>query len=166
VCKFFIDIFLTDYYSIVGLPPKVRKILQLLRLRQIHNGVFLRINGATANMLRRVEPYVTYGYPSLATIKQLVYKRGYSKVLRQRSPLVDNSIIEQQLGKFGIICMEDLIHEIYTVGPHFTEASRFLWPFRLSSPKGGYSKKSVHFVEGGDFGNREEHINKFVEKIL
>jgi hypothetical protein len=39
----------------------------------------------------------------------------------------------QSLGKHGIICIEDLIHEIYTVGPHFKEASNFLWPFQLSS---------------------------------
>lgn len=29
---------------------------------QIFNGVFLKVNKATMNMLRRVEPYVTYGY--------------------------------------------------------------------------------------------------------
>lgn len=41
----------------------------------------------------------------------------------------------QHLGKFGIICMEDLIHEIMTVGPHFKEANNFLWPFQLSSAR-------------------------------
>jgi len=68
--------------------PKIRKILQLLRLRQvglpisiftiafllfefvclvvfttfqIFNGVFLKVNKATINMLRRVEPYAAYG---------------------------------------------------------------------------------------------------------
>ena len=38
------------------LHPKTRKILQLMRLRQIHNGIFLRVNKATINMLRKVEP--------------------------------------------------------------------------------------------------------------
>ena len=32
--------------------PKVRKVLQLLRLRQINNGVFIKMNKATTNMLR------------------------------------------------------------------------------------------------------------------
>lgn len=32
---------------------------------QIFNGVFLKVNKATMNMLRRVEPYVTYGYTFL-----------------------------------------------------------------------------------------------------
>ena len=47
--------------SINAMHPKTRKILQLLRLRQIFNGVFLKVNKATINMLRRVEPYVAYG---------------------------------------------------------------------------------------------------------
>merc|ERR1711881_30312 len=32
--------------------PKVKKVLQLLRLRQINNGVFIKMNKATTNMLR------------------------------------------------------------------------------------------------------------------
>ena len=32
--------------------PKVRKVLQLFRLRQINNGVFIKLNQATVNMLR------------------------------------------------------------------------------------------------------------------
>lgn len=64
--------------------PKTRKILQLLRLRQIFNGVFLKVNKATINMLHRVEPYVTYGYPNLKSVRELIYKRGYGKVNKQR----------------------------------------------------------------------------------
>ncbi len=41
--------------------PKVKKALQLLRLRQINNGVFIRLNKATLNMLRLVEPYIAWG---------------------------------------------------------------------------------------------------------
>jgi large subunit ribosomal protein L7e len=41
----------------------------------------------------------------------------------------------QALGKFNIICIEDLVHEIFTVGPNFKAATNFLWPFKLSSPK-------------------------------
>merc|ERR1712179_881576 len=32
--------------------PKVKKVLQLFRLRQINNGVFIKLNKATLNMLR------------------------------------------------------------------------------------------------------------------
>lgn len=145
--------------------PKTVKILQLLRLRQIHNGVFVKLNKATLNMLRLVEPYITYGAPTQKTVSDLIYKRGHGRINKQRIPLSNNSIIEKSLGKYGIICIEDLIHEVYTVGPHFKEANNFLWPFKLSAPLGGYKMKRRHFTEGGDAGNREELINQFVARM-
>lgn len=152
--------------GIIGVPPKQRKILQLLRLRQIHNATFVKLNKATITMLRLVEPYVAYGYPNLKTIRDLVYKRGFGKVNKQRVPISENAVVEGVLGKHGIICVEDLIHEIYTVGPHFKEAANFLWPFKLSSPVGGFKKKLVHFNEGGDAGNRGEKIHALVKKMI
>ncbi len=47
--------------SINNIAPKPRKILQLFRLLQINNGVFVKVTKATEQMLRLVEPYVTYG---------------------------------------------------------------------------------------------------------
>ncbi|KAL0308273.1 UNVERIFIED_CONTAM: 60S ribosomal protein L7-2 [Sesamum radiatum] len=133
--------------------------------QQIFNGVFLKVNKATMNMLHRVEPYVTYGYPNLKSVRELIYKRGYGKVNKQRIALTDNSIIEQVLGKHGIISVEDLIHEVLTVGPHFKEANNFLWPFQLKAPLGGLKKKRNHYVEGGDAGNREDYINELIRRM-
>jgi large subunit ribosomal protein L7e len=151
--------------GINGVHPKTRKILQLLRLLQINNGVFVKVNKATIEMLRLVEPYIAYGYPNLKSVREMVYKRGYAKVDRQRIAITDNAIIERALGKYGIICMEDLVHEIFTVGPHFKKATNFLWPFKLSSPNGGFRKKAKHFIEGGDYGNREERINELIRRM-
>jgi large subunit ribosomal protein L7e len=146
--------------------PKPRKVLQLLRLLQINNGVFVRLTKATTQMLQLVNPYIAYGEPNLKSVRELIYKRGYGKVNKQRIPLTDNSIIEKSLGKYGIVCVEDLIHEIYTVGPNFKLASNFLWPFKLSNPTGGFAdKKALHFIEGGDTGDREDKINKLIRQM-
>ncbi|OIW08881.1 hypothetical protein TanjilG_05856 [Lupinus angustifolius] len=158
-------LFIIRIRGINGMDPKTRKILQLLRLRQVFNGVFIKVNKPLVNMLRRVEPYVTYGYPNLKSVRELIYKRGYGKLNKQRIALTDNSIIEQGLGKQGIISTEDLIHEILTVGPHFKEANNFLWPFKLKAPLGGLKKKRNHYVEGGDAGNRENYINELIRRM-
>ena len=55
-----------EYYSLTlrsinEISPKPRKILQLLRLLQINNGVFVKATGPTQQMLRLVEPYIAYG---------------------------------------------------------------------------------------------------------
>lgn len=152
--------------GIMGVHPKVRKILQLLRLRQINNGIFLRINKATVTMLRLAAPYITWGYPNLKSVRELIYKRGYGKVDGHRIPITSNEIIEKSLGKCDILCVEDLIHEIFTTGPNFKKASNFLWPFKLNNPTGGWRKKTIQFSDGGDFGNREEYINELLRRMV
>jgi len=152
--------------GINGLHPRVRKILQLFRLRQINNGVFMKINKATINMLRIAEPYIAWGYPNMKSIHDLIFKRGYAKLKGQRIPIVDNKIIEEKLGKRNMICIPDLIHQIATVGPHFRQATNFLWPFKLNTPTGGWRKKTTHYVEGGDYGNREIKINDLLRRMI
>merc|ERR1712140_62514 len=73
---------------------------------------------------------------------------GFVKINGNRTPITSNDLVEGSLGKFGIICVEDLIHEILSVGPNFKYASNFLWPFKLNTPSGGWRKKVNHFVEG------------------
>lgn len=159
-------VFVVRIKGINKIAPQPRKILQLLRLIQINNGVFIRLTKATQEMLTIVNPYIAYGYPNLKSVRELVYKRGYGKVNAQRVPLTDNQIIEEQLGKYGIVCMEDLIHEIYTVGPNFKQANNFLWPFKLSNPTGGFHPRKVkHFIQGGDTGNREDYINALIRQM-
>ena len=68
-------------------------------------------------------------------------------------------MLSQALRKYGIICTEDLIHEIMTVGPHFKQANNFLWPFKLKATLGGLKKKRNHYVEGGDAGKRENELD-------
>ena len=45
--------------------PKVKKVLQLFRLRQINNGVFIKLNKATINMLRICERRLGYAEPEV-----------------------------------------------------------------------------------------------------
>jgi len=160
-------LFVIRIVGIIKISPKPRKVLQLLRLRQIHNGVFVKVNKPILNMLKLVDPYVTYGYPSLSTVRSLIYKRGHAKVNKQRIPLTDNEVISESLGEYGIHGMEDLVHEIYTVGPHFKQAANFLWPFKLSSPRKGFKCKRHGFCEmrGGDWGNRETLVNELIKRM-
>ncbi|ETO12831.1 60S ribosomal protein L7 [Reticulomyxa filosa] len=156
--------------SINRISPKVKKVLQLFRLLQIHNATFVKVNKATINMLQLIQPYVAYGYDY--TIRGLVYKRGFAKIRHRpgaisRIPIMSNDFIEKHLGKYKIQTIEDIVHEIYTVGPHFREVSNFLWPFKLNCPRGGYRlRKRRHFNEGGSYGNWENYINNFFNNTI
>ncbi|KAL6485969.1 hypothetical protein MHYP_G00053610 [Metynnis hypsauchen] len=109
---------------IKGVSPKVRKVIQMLRLRKIFSGAFVKISRTSVNMLRTVEPYVAWGFPNLKSVRELILKRGQLKMNKRRIPLTDNTVIEQHLGQYGIICLEDLIHEIYSAGKNFKMVNR------------------------------------------
>ncbi|KAK9944801.1 hypothetical protein M0R45_010351 [Rubus argutus] len=113
--------------------------------------------------LQRVEPYVTYGYPSLKNVRELIYKKGYAKIHKQRVPLTqtDNNLIEEAMGKFSIICIDD----IASIGKHFKQGASFLWPFALNKPEVGLKGVKALYKEGGDTGNREDKINELISKM-
>ena len=60
----------------------------------------------------------------MKTVRELIYKRGYGKVNGQRVALSDNAVIDENVGNIGIQSTEDLIHEIFTVGPNFKRVSK------------------------------------------
>merc|ERR1719271_424971 len=159
-------IFVVRIRGLADMHPKTKKILQLMRLRQMNMGVFMKSSKAATEMLTRVEPYLSYGYPSLKSVRDLVYKPGFGKINKQRIPLTDNAVVEKGLGKYGVTCMEDIVHEIFTVGPNFREVNNFLWPFKLRPAKGGQAVKRKGFNEGGQCGNREQYMNGLIAKML
>jgi hypothetical protein len=57
--------------------------------------LFCQINKATLGLLKRVEPYIAWGYPNLKSVRELIYKRGFGKVQGNRIALTDNKVIEQ-----------------------------------------------------------------------
>lgn len=59
-----------------------------------------RVFQATINMLRVCEPYVTWGYPNLKSVRELIYKRGYAKIKGQRIPITNNRMVQRKLGSY------------------------------------------------------------------
>jgi large subunit ribosomal protein L7e len=152
--------------GVSNVAPKQRKVLQLLRLRQLHNAIFVKINKPMQNMLRLVEPYIAYGYPSLKTVRAMIYKRAHLKINGQRIKVSDNKQIKDKFNCDELVCAEDLVNQVYTAGKQFRTVTNGMWPFKLAPPKGGMRQKRRHFIEGGDFGNRDTLINRFAQRMI
>uniref|UniRef100_A0ACD5YAT1 Uncharacterized protein n=1 Tax=Avena sativa TaxID=4498 RepID=A0ACD5YAT1_AVESA len=145
--------------------PDIRKILAKLRLTQVLTGVFLKATEANLKRLAAVDLFVTYGFPNLKNVKELIYKKGRGFFDKEPFPLTSNDLIEKALGEHGVICLEDVVHEISTVGPHFRETSSFLMPLKLKCPERRLQMKKKPFKAGGDTGNRGDKINELIEKL-
>lgn len=150
----------------IGEPKPVRRTLSDMRLRNIHDGVFVRYDDSMRKMLHLVEPWVVYGTPSQAIVNDLITRRGFGKVDNKRIPLSDNVTIEKNLADKNIICVEDLVHEIYNVGDSFKYAARFLWPFRLTDSKTEFERQVLKLKDGKDYGDKGEAINEYIKQVL
>lgn len=128
----------------VNIPNKAFKILSLLRLVETNTGVFVKLTKNVYPLLKVIAPYVVIGKPSLSSIRSLIQKRGriIYKGENEAEPheivLNDNNIVEEQLGDHGIICVEDIIHEIATMGESFSVCNFFLQPFKLNREVSGF----------------------------
>ncbi|KAH8377455.1 hypothetical protein KR093_005584 [Drosophila rubida] len=143
------------------------EIFRTLRMPKRHNTVFLENNKENQLLLRVIEPFVVYGHPSLSTIRELLFKKGFARIDGKKTAIQSNTMVEAQLGAKGIICLEDIIHEICTVGPNFAAVNEFLCAFALSSPRDGWKHKvSVSYKRGGEYGDRGNAINDVVARCL
>ena len=158
----------------VGVPKICKNVLERMRLGNIHDGVFLRYDATTRKSLHLVEPFVVYGPPSKAMITDLIERKGHGSVNDEPVPLSDNTVIEDALGDNNnnnnehnnIICVEDLVHELHTVGDSFDAASKFLWPFKLVDTKTHFERRTLKLKDGKDYGDRGDAINDYIKEVL
>ncbi|ODV94123.1 hypothetical protein PACTADRAFT_51004 [Pachysolen tannophilus NRRL Y-2460] len=132
------------------IPSKTKKILSLLRLNHNYSAIFVKLTPTIKPLLRLCSPYIVTGKPSLSTIRNLIQKRA--KVLientendnttKKEVSLNDNNLIEEKFGDLGLVCVEDLIHEIVTMGQNFKTIISFLKPFQLTPPVQGWGPLS------------------------
>ncbi|OBZ83678.1 60S ribosomal protein L7-B [Choanephora cucurbitarum] len=147
--------------------PQIRKVLTKLRLIKMNSGVFVVCDDATIKDLQKIEPFVTYGAPSLKTVRDLIMKRGATMIKGVRTPLSDNMMIEEALGQYGVICLEDIVHEIVEIGENFNAVSKFLVPFELNDPVKGWRQKKLKEIteRENEEENADDDINKLVEAM-
>jgi large subunit ribosomal protein L7e len=143
---------------------EVKKTLRQLNLTERFTAVLLRCNEATHDLLKAAEPYIAFGYPTLESVEQLLRKRARVHKKGMDVLLKDNNLVEEALGSLGIICLEDLVHEFWSLGPNFEKVNRFLAAFKLNPPANKLKKTA--FGKGGDFGNRGEGINELLSQML
>lgn len=151
-----------------GRPPKcVLNILLQMRLKEANTGVFLRYTPTIKKHLHLVEPWVVYGKPSNGIVGDLMERRSFGSVKGEMVPLSDNTIIENTFGNnHGMICMEDLVHELTSAGKSFEVVANFLRPFPLSATRSKFEKKLLSLKQGKDYGDRGEEIDEFIKQML
>lgn len=127
-------------------PEKARAVLQVLRLTEDNMGVFVKVTPTVVPVLKLIAPYIVVGKPSLASVRALFHKRASVPDSESESgftKLDNNQLVEDKFGDdLGLICVEDLVHEIYSLSDNFKTVNSWLAPFKLVAPVNGWSPRA------------------------
>lgn len=127
----------------VRIPQKAQAVLSVLRLGEPHAGVFVKLTPTVEPALKLVAPYVVVGKPTLALVRQLFQKRACVPGEDGPVKLDNNQAVEDRFGDdLGLLCIEDLVHEVVTLGAGFKAATQWLAPFAMTAPVHGYGPLS------------------------
>uniref|UniRef100_A0A182P3J0 60S ribosomal protein L7 n=1 Tax=Anopheles epiroticus TaxID=199890 RepID=A0A182P3J0_9DIPT len=153
----------------------ILKTLVRLGLKYQRSATFHRLTPEIIAQLKIVEPFVIWGYPNNSVVRELLFKyvrlrcKETGEESKKPVPLTSNKQVEDLFGSLGMLCVDDLVHEIMTVGPHFDTIREKLRSFILKDPVGGWkipSQKGKLRTIGGEAGFRGEDINQLFRKIL
>ncbi|TEA24861.1 hypothetical protein DBR06_SOUSAS18810011, partial [Sousa chinensis] len=145
-----------------GVSLLVQRTIARLRLNKIFSGVFMQVTPQTIKTLRIVEPYVTWGFPNLKSVQELILKRGQAKVKNKIIPLTDNTVIEEHLGKFAYLkaqCLGSMCFCFMELLPSIFKQDYFLLYLQKLEGK-GQGKDSD--VQGRHFSSHFSSKKKFL----
>jgi large subunit ribosomal protein L7e len=127
--------------------PRVKESLGRMGVVRHNDCRIIAATPENLNHLRISDAYVYYGVPSAEIISTLVHKKAYVKVAKeqrkkdaesQAKPLNNNAIVEDVLGSYGLICVEDLV-EVLAKGKDniglFNKVSNFISSFKINQEK-------------------------------
>ncbi len=142
----------------VGVPPDVKKTLELLRLHKKFHAVIIDDRPSYLGMLRKVQDYVTWGEIDAETLALLLRRRGR---LRGNKKLTD-----EYVQKYGYSSIEEFAKAVIECKAKITDIPNLKPVFRLHPPSGGFKGSTkLHYKAGGELGYRGPAINELIRRM-
>jgi len=148
------------------IPKEIQIILTKLHLNELNNAIILFYNQDNFKMVKLIESYVTWGYINKNSIEDLLRKRGSVTFGSNEPNELDNTQIENALGKLGIVCIEDLIFELSKETKNAKNILNYLGYFKLEANNEGFDKANISFEKGGNQGFRGKKINELLKGMI
>jgi large subunit ribosomal protein L30 len=144
----------------VGIFPKIKSTLKLLRIHRKNYCVVVPNSPDFLGMIKRVKDYVTFGEINEDTFSELLSKRG--KVAGNK-PLNDD-----YLKKHAKTDLKKLASDIFNSNKSLKDIPGAKPFFRLKPPTGGFERKGIKhpYSVGGALGYRGKEINTLIKKML
>ena len=102
----------------------------------------------THKLTEQLAPFSIVGQPDRAQLESLLRTRGslYSEETQTKRFISGNLLLEQALGQYNVLCIEDLVETIASRSEHVEEVLRHIAPFDFHPPRQLFVERhrSVH----------------------
>ncbi len=141
-----------------GAPWYINDTLKMLRLPRKFNSMIYPMNDSVVGMLRKAEPYITWGELNFDGALSLVSR------LKTRRPLAEIPALKE----LGIKTPEELAKAIVEEKVYLHELGNdVILPIRLHPPSGGFKGKiNRPYKMKGEFGYRGNEINELIRRMV
>ena len=146
----------------IGLHPDVRKTLEMLNLKRANYAVIIPDTPSYRGMIRKVEPYITWGTPNKETVLALLKKMEVKG---------DGRLSDEVAAKLGYNSLEEMAEKMLQEnGEEILKKLKKLEvrPYaRLHPPRKGFKHKIKRpYKDKGEWGYRGEAINELVRRMV
>jgi large subunit ribosomal protein L30 len=132
--------------------------MMMLRVDKNNYATFLTNTSSYIGMLSKAKDYITWGEPTLETIREVLKKRGML--------VGDKKITDENLAECGYLNIDKLAESIKTGEVDFNQLNGIKPFFRMHPPKKGF-KRTVKraYTDNGELGYRGEAINELALRM-
>ena len=119
-------------------PENVAAAFRRLGLEKLYSGRLLLVSdSAVMKIVEQLKPFSIFGVPSEAQLEQLIRTRGsfWNAETKSRRIISGNLLVEQTLGQYNILCVEDIVAAIKAKAEHLPEIMKNLAPFDFHPPR-------------------------------
>ncbi|MGD2200421.1 MAG: 50S ribosomal protein L30 [Candidatus Bathyarchaeota archaeon] len=142
----------------INVPTRVTDTLKMLRMERNNTSTLIDDRPDYRGMLQRAKDYITWGEPTVETIRLLLEKRGR----------IDGNhpITEEAVRPLGYDDLGALATALHSGQAEFHKLEGIKPFFRLHPPRKGF-KRTVKrpYRSGGELGNRGEAINELAHRM-
>ena len=142
----------------IDVPWYVKDTMRMLRVDHNNYATLLKETPSYLGMLRKAKDHITWGEPSLETIKLVITSRG--------KLVGDKPITEETLKELGYEGLDRLAAKIKSSEVEFSTLNGIKPFFRMHPPKKGFRRSVKHpYNDRGELGYRGETIDELAKRM-
>lgn len=130
------------------IPKEVADAFAAIGLEKLYSARLILPTMRTHKLIKQLTPFSIVGHPEKQQIEELIRTRGalLNPETKSKRFISGNQMLEQHLGQFNILCIEDLVDTIVGRGENAEEVLQHLAPFDFHPPRQLFSERhrAVH----------------------